>query len=556
MPHGDGDGDADRGGSDCFRLAFDLSPTGIGILGPDGRYRRINRALADLIGLGRPEDLVGTMWTEVVEPSDHAAIIAQIRELLATGRTTTTSEVAFTHGTGRKVHTVLTISLVRDADDALGSTIIQVQDVTRRTLTQAALAHQATHDPLTGLPNRTLVHRRLEAALDHARGHGRVVGLLFCDVDRFKRINDSWGHDVGDQLLVEVAVRIREAVRDEDVVGRLSGDEFVVVCGDLRSREEAAALADRLRCALEIDLVVHGHRVPVSLSIGVATAVDGEDATDLLRSADTAMYEAKAQGRDRLVVFDDALRRRAKHRLELEGQLRDAVEGDGLLLHHQPIVSLPDRAVVGHEVLVRWDHPEEGLLLPGRFLDVAEESDLIVDLGRWVLRAGMRETATRRAGKVGINISARHFARPDFARDVRRAVEATGLDPQRLVLELTESLLLQADLRTVADLEGLVADGMALALDDFGTGYSSLTHLQTLPVQIVKLDRSFLVDIATDARRRALVAAVLDMGRALQVDLVAEGVETAAQADLLVDMGCAFAQGHLFGRPEPLHPSA
>ena len=552
-PAHDGRQDALHDAEERFRLAFEMAPTGNAILQPDGRLIRVNASLGTMLGTDGSA-LLQRRITEVVRAEDRDRLQQFLDEVVA-GPGPVRVQLRLAHGSGRPVHVVVTASAVHDSGGAATCVIAQIEDVTARKLAQAALTHQATHDPLTTLPNRTLLLDRLGQALERSRRNGGHIALLFCDVDRFKRINDSLGHEVGDQLLVEIARRLRTSIRGADTAGRLSGDEFLVICEELGRESDAIRLAERVRAITDEPIAVAGHSLAVTLSIGVAHAGPNDQPAALLRRADTAMYEAKERGRGRVEVFDETLRERARARLQLETELRTAVDGDQLRLHHQPIVDLSTGDIVGREALVRWQHPVEGLLAPGAFLDVAEESDLIVDLGSWVLdeacRQGRLLTASSTRTHVAINVSARQLGRPDFRRRVENALATSGLGHGQLILELTETSLLKAAKSTLADVDALNRAGVRLAVDDFGTGYSSLTYLQKLPVGVVKIDRSFVADITTDAKRRAIAKAVISLGQALQLDVIAEGVEDAEQAAVLADMGCRQAQGYLFGRPTP-----
>ena len=543
-----------RQAEERFRLAFDMAPTGNAIVLPDGHFMRVNARLAAMVG--REEgDLLGQKATELVREEDRGKLRDYL-DRVAGGESVSRAEIRLTHRTGRPVHVSVTASWVHAANGGPAYMIAQIEDITARKLAQAALTHQATHDALTALPNRTLLLDRLGHALERSKRNKTHVALLFCDVDRFKRINDSLGHEVGDLLLVEIARRLRTTIRGADTAGRLSGDEFLVICEELETPDAALHLAERVRSITDEPIHVAGQTLSVSLSIGVAHAVGDEQPANLLRRADTAMYEAKERGRGRFEVFDEALRRRARERLELETELRRAVENDQLRLHHQPVVDLLEGTVVGREALIRWQHPTRGLLSPGAFLDVAEESDLIVDLGSWVLdeacHQGFLIGQQHEGDHVAVNVSAKQLGRPDFRMRVENALARSSLRHDQLILELTETSLLKASANTLADVEALSAAGVRWAVDDFGTGYSSLTYLQKLPVRVVKIDRSFVADITTDSKRRAIAEAVISLGQALDLEVIAEGVENAEQAALLADIGCRLAQGYLFGRPVPM----
>ena len=430
-------------------------------------------------------------------------------------------------------------------------------------ISEAELAHQATHDTLTGLPNRRAVHEhlgRLLRDLPHTEG---VVAVLFLDVDRFKLVNDTHGHGLGDELLLSVARRLRQCTRPEDLVARIGGDEFLVVVQGLAGPDDAIEVAERTRLAFAIPFEVRRGEITATTSVGVSIT-DGSDPRvdpeSMIRDADTAMYQAKEAGRDTVVVFDPSMRDRAAQRLELERDLRHALERDELSLHFQPVVRLPDGHVEGFEALLRWNHPTRGQVPPLTFVPVAEETGLIVDIGVWVLREAARRLATWRrtlpGGEdlfVAVNISARQLRDESLVHKVHEILVANQLPPAALHLELTESLLMEKRL-DAAELLGRLRDvGVRLAIDDFGTGYSSLAYLQRFSVDVVKIDRSFVDGVEQRASSEAsLVGAIVAMARALSVTTVAEGVETVEQAERLHDLGCDIAQGYLFSKPVPI----
>ena len=421
---------------------------------------------------------------------------------------------------------------------------------------ERATRHAALHDPLTGLPNRTLLHDRLEHALARRRREGVEVAVLMLDLDGFKVINDSLGHGVGDELLLAVAPRLRAAVRPHDSVARVGGDEFVAVC-ELQSRDDAVGVADRVADVLRHPIVLGSSEHFISASVGIAVAGAAHETPEsLLRDADAAMYRAKARGRGRYEIFDDAMRAHVLNRMETEQELRTAIYRDQLEVHFQPIVDVVDGRPVAVEALVRWRHPVRGLLAPDQFVGVAEETGLILDVGRRVLALAARQTADwqRRFEtplSLSVNVSGRQLADPDFVADVRAQVQDSGLAPGTLALEITESVLLEDAESPLAVLTALHEHGVRLELDDFGTGYSSLSYLKRFPLDGLKIDRSFLEDLEADPRAAAIVEAVIGMSQALAVNVIAEGIEAGAQLELLRAMGCHHAQGFFFSRPLP-----
>jgi diguanylate cyclase (GGDEF)-like protein len=429
---------------------------------------------------------------------------------------------------------------------------IEISSAEMRALHEELVA-QARHDKLTGLPNRAALLEGLAVTVPAARRARRPLALLFVDLDAFKLVNDSLGHAAGDDVLVRAAERIRGAVRSQDLVARLGGDEFVVVCADLDDPAEAIAVAERVVLALDEPFRTNGHDALVTASVGVAVS-DGDDVPeDLLRRADLAMYRAKAEGGARLVTFDAELQALAEQRMALESALRRAIEDDELVLHFQPIVSVDDGAPIALEALVRWNRPGHGLLGPGQFIPAAERCQLISTVGRWVTAQACAEAARwpDESIRVTVNLSARELAQDAVVASVASALEASGLAPGRLTLELTETTLLSTAAPIVANLGRLRALGVSIATDDFGTGYSSLSYLRSVPARLLKVDRSLTDGIERGGSEAAIMGAVITMGRALGLCVVAEGVERPEQLAALRMLGCDAAQGFLFARPMP-----
>lgn len=417
------------------------------------------------------------------------------------------------------------------------------------------LSHQALHDTLTGLPNRALVLDRAAQMIARvSRQPGSMAGALFVDVDGFKHVNDSLGHAAGDQLLKVVGERLQGAVRDEDTVGRLGGDEFVVLVETTPSEAALDVLADRLTDALRapVELGSGGKVFSVTASIGVACG-RYESPDDLLRDADLALYAAKAAGRDRYALFDTSMYGGVEGRLELAADLDAALREEQFLLAYQPIFELPSREVAGVEALIRWQHPTRGLVAPDSFIPLAEETGLIAAIGRWVLSEACRQAADWAADGlsigISVNVSAYQLGRNGFAEDVRRALQESHIDPSSLTLEITETALMR-DVRAACEhLLEIRALGVRVAVDDFGTGYASLSQLQRMPVDILKIDRSFVAALSDGGHGRGLLEAILGVGRSLSLTVVAEGIEEHEQLQMLEEMGCQMAQGFLLGRP-------
>lgn len=430
-----------------------------------------------------------------------------------------------------------------------------VQDVTAAREAEAHIQYLAHFDGLTGLPNRGAWMKHAQAALMLAHRHGDTLGVLFLDLDHFKTVNDSLGHPVGDRLLAAVARRLSGCLREEDVLARLGGDEFVALLPRLHRPDDAAMVARKLLAAMADTVHIEGHDLSPSVSIGIALYPnDGNDVDTLLKHADTAMYGAKAAGRNNYQFFVPEMNTRAFERLMLENALRRGIERNELILHYQPQIDAASGRISGCEALVRWEHPDLGLVPPAQFIPVAEDSGLIVPLGEWVLREACRQQVRWRDSAVGniqlaVNISALQFRRNDFVDTVARALEDTGADARYIELEITESALMQPDDHLIGRLDALCALGLTLALDDFGTGYSSLSYLKRLPISRLKIDRSFVKDLPSDAEDAAVTSATLSLAQALGLDVVAEGVETPAQRDYLVTRGCNALQGFLYSRP-------
>jgi diguanylate cyclase (GGDEF)-like protein/PAS domain S-box-containing protein len=444
------------------------------------------------------------------------------------------------------------------ADPDLNAIIFSVRDVTEQRTLEGELTRQAFEDSLTGLPNRALFRDRVEHAVArNQRGGGRVT-LLLVDLDDFKMVNDTLGHGAGDELIASVAERMSQQVRPSDTLARLGGDEFAVLVEDV-DEIEAAALAERLLAAIRQPVRLGNRDFAGTASIGVATTkADGSttDTGELLRDADLAMYSAKAAGRDRFAVFDPTMYADILREADERSQLEHALAHDEFVVHYQPIVDLPSGRLTGVEALVRWRHPQRGLLGPNTFIPLAESTGLIVPLGRWVLRQACRQAVAWHQNlpgaeqlRVSVNLSPRQFQYAGLVGDVQEILVESGIDPRQVILEITESLLMQDTDATITTLEQLRALGVQLAIDDFGTGYSSLSYLKRFPVNILKIDRSFVNGITTDPEDATLAEAVVQLGRALHLQTVAEGIETADQQAALRMLGCEYGQGYLFAKP-------
>jgi diguanylate cyclase (GGDEF)-like protein/PAS domain S-box-containing protein len=435
------------------------------------------------------------------------------------------------------------------------------RDISDREDADQRMQHMAYHDTLTNLPNRTLLTERINRALVRARRTGQVGALLFLDLDRFKRINDSLGHNVGDRLLIELANRLRQTLREEDTVARLGGDEFVVLLEGLgrcqeRAVEQAQEITNKLRSVFNDPFSLQGHTLYVTSSIGIVTFPhDGDSVDQLLRHADTAMYHAKGGGRDGARVFETRMDEAAISRLRFENELRIGIEQDQFELHFQPVLTIRDGLLLGAEVLLRWRHPEAGRIAPSDFLPYVENCALMLKLDHWVLQTTCRLLGEIQANPalqtpefLAINISHQQFHQPDFVERVLAIIAETGVDPRRLQFEVTEPVLIKDAADTVERMNQLRRIGVRFAIDDFGTGYSSLADLRQLPLDTIKIDRSFVRDIASDPNDAVIVRAILSMAGHLALHVIAEGVESREQLQFLREAGCRFYQGYL-GRP-------
>lgn len=454
-------------------------------------------------------------------------------------------------------------SPLRNANGRVIGGLAVIRDVTERVdaelerrRAQESLVHQAYHDALTDLPNRKQLMDYLVQMLGRIEWQQRLVAVMYLDLDHFQRINDTLGHSIGDAFIKVVAGMLMESLRDGDVVARLGGDEFVMVLDDVARVQDVSHIAQKILNLFVRPLNVEGHEVFVTASIGISVSpTDGADGETLLRNADTALYRAKGQGRNTFQFFLPEMNAEVSKRLTLETALRHALERDEFLLHYQPLIDIATGRPIGVEGLVRWQHPEWGLVPPLQFIPLAEETGLIIPIGEWVLRSACRQgrrwhEAGYRDFRVAVNLSARQFHIPTLLEDIRRALADTGFDPRCLELELTESILQNAD-KTLETLKALAAMGVEISIDDFGTGYSSLSYLRRFPIHKLKIDRAFVRDIARHGDDRAIVEAIVTLAKTLRYKVIAEGVERPEQLDYLRGLGCDEFQGYLFSPPVP-----
>jgi len=450
-----------------------------------------------------------------------------------------------------------TISVLRNEKGEVTHHIAVYLDITERKKEEERIQYLANYDVLTGLPNRYLLGDRLEQALNLAQRHQTKLAVMFIDIDHFKNVNDSLGHDIGDELLKTVAQRLKACLRRSDTIARQGGDEFIALLGDLNSEDEVTFVAEKMLESLRGEMQVGEHRLSVSLSIGVSVYPnDGETSVQLLRNADLAMYRAKDSGRNQFQYYEAGMNVKALQRMQLENDLRNAISKDQLMLYYQPKVKTSSGAVVGMEALLRWKHPQHGFISPAEFIPVAEESGLINEIGDWVLRqAALQQRIWQSQGyqivPVAVNLSVRQFTQKGLAEKFQAILREVGISPHYIELELTESLLMDMGQNSLAVMNQLSDAGFDLALDDFGTGYSSLSRLKLLPVKSLKIDQSFVRDIASDENDEAIVNATAVLAHALEMKVVAEGVETQEQLDFIRDLMCEEYQGYLFSRPVP-----
>jgi diguanylate cyclase (GGDEF)-like protein/PAS domain S-box-containing protein len=541
-----------------FRSLVQNSSDVVAVMDATGSLTYVSPAVTPMLGF-RAEELVGTNVMRLL-PADEVSRAMRLLEAVTEASFEQVNlEMRLRDRGGSWRNVDVTISDMRN-ESAVQGIVLNVRDVTVRRALEEDLQHKALHDELTGLGNRVYFEQRLNLALAREESRLDHVAVLLVDLDDFKEINDSLGHSVGDQLLMTIAERIRACLRVSDAAARQGGDEFVVLLEDTYGESEVFAVADRILLAISQPYHVDGRELTISASIGIVIDSDRSSTSDgLMRAADVAMYLAKDRGKGRYELFHEAAHASAFERLEMKAALGEAVRTGGLVLHYQPIVELTTGAVTGCEALVRWDHPERGLISPAEFIPLAEDSGLIVALGRWVLNEACRQLGEWDAKlpaanglRVSVNLSVRQIESMTLISDVHDAIEAGGITPDRLTLEITESLVMNDDVDTLHRLSQLRELGILLAVDDFGTGYSSLGYIQQFPLDVIKIDRSFVSRLdAPTAGSRQLVRTIVELAGGLHATTVAEGIETGAELDELMAMGCSYGQGYYFARPVP-----
>jgi diguanylate cyclase (GGDEF)-like protein/PAS domain S-box-containing protein len=542
-----------RDSEDRFRSLIQNSSDVTMILGTSGTFRYVSPAIRELLGY-EPDELIGLIATDFIAPEDHDRVRQKLGAEFQTQAGTTALEFRMVRNDGSEcdVEAVVSNQMARPS---VAGYVANVRDVTDRKRFEALLAHRALHDPLTGLPNRQLILDRADQMLVKSRRTGEPVAAYFIDLDNFKDANDSLGHAAGDHLLQAVAGRLHGLLRASDTVGRLGGDEFVILAEGMSLSAGPDAIADRIRAVLKPAFSVQGHEetpVTISASVGIACGVRST-AEDLLRDADIALYRAKGAGRDQSVTFETTMQSIAGERLTLRTELDSALERDEYFLVYQPIFDLVDLRMLGVEALIRWAHPSKGMIVPDAFIPALEENGRIVDVGRWVLGEACRQAALWKAEghdlSMAVNISMRQLESAGLVDDVKEAIEASGVDPSTLVLEVTESVLMKDANATVARLHHLKRLGVQIAIDDFGTGYSSLAHLRQFPVDILKIDRSFVSDMSRSPDAEAFIHTLVELGHTLGLVTLAEGIEEKIELDGLRTEQCDQGQGYYYSRP-------
>lgn len=539
-----------------FRNAFDHA-AGMALIQPNGKWIQVNDSLCKMLGFTE-EELLKESFQAITHTNDLEKDLANLYKLLNDKIPNYQLEKRYSHKNGDDVWVLQSASLIRDADCQPRHVILQIQDISDRKKAEQVIHHAAFHDALTGLPNRSLFADRLSMAIERAKcASDYLFAVVFVDLDRFKIVNDSLGHNMGDKLLVDLSRRVEKCVRSVDTIARLGGDEFAILLDGISKSDDAVEIADRIQAALQAEpFMLGGHEFFTTASIGIAYSATGyERPEDILRDADTAMYRAKANGKARYEVFDNHMRARAVDALTLENELRHALENGEIVPHYQSIVSLETGEITGFEALARWEHPQRGLISPAEFIPMAEETGLIVPLGISILRQACRQIHEwqKTLGcpdlTISVNLSGRQFRQADLVEAIEKVLFETGLRPHSLRLEITETIVMDNTAAAVEMLRRLKTIGVQLAVDDFGTGYSSLSYLHRFPFDILKIDRSFVSRMAIDRESRGIVRTIAALAAELGKEVVAEGVETEAHRDALLRLSCRYGQGFLFSKP-------
>ncbi|MCM2131909.1 two-component system response regulator [Larsenimonas rhizosphaerae] len=542
-----------RSSEESFRTAFDFAPTGMALVGMDGRFLQGNHAICRLLGHSA-STLVNQLQRDVSLPEDMAEEERQLLNLFIEGITSVQFEKRYINHAGQPVWTLVSVSLLRKSDIPV-CYLYQVHDLSLRKEYELHLARQANSDSLTGLPNRSALMTELNRLIVGSRRRQSKFALLFIDIDHFKQVNDTWGHDAGDQFISEVGRHLSSLVRASDFVARLGGDEFIILLSELTDASQIKPVVRKLLNHFAQPLTVGKLSIPCSISIGISMYPDdSEEPARLMQYADNALYQVKAEGRGSSQFYARELTDHLRQRLSLDDELERAVAQEEFELFYQPIVPLEARLPIKAEALIRWRHPVRGLVGAHEFINHLEDSGLIVDLGRWIIKEACRQAATwpmtnNLAPGVCINVSARQFRFDDLAKTVTEALDETGLTPERLCIEITEKLLMIDSERTLCTINELKALGVEIAIDDFGIGYSSLSYIRRFKPDKLKIDREFVMGISNSEFDERLLSAIIAMGDQLRIAIVAEGVETLEQRDYLKGQHCGYIQGFFYAKP-------
>jgi len=544
-----------RESEERFRSAFDHA-AGMALVAPNGRWIQVNKSLCEILGYSE-EELLTRDFQSITHRDDLNNILQQLRKLREQAVSSFQIEQRFVHKSGDFKWVLLSATAVKELQSNSPNLIFQIQDITDRKRAEQTLVYNAFHDALTGLPNRLLFMDHLKQSVERGkRKHHSPFAVLFLDFDRFKLINDSLGHMAGDQLLVDIAGRLRAAVRPGDTVARMGGDEFTILLDDLNSATEAEIVASRLLRNLSQPFELKGREVFISASIGIALSTLGyRQAEDVLRDADTAMYRAKTLGKARYEVFDKTMHLNAVNQLHLETDLWRAIERKELTLDYQPIVSFQNARIAGFEALLRWQHPARGIVSPPEFISVAEETGLIVPIGEWVIKEACRQIQCWQKLSpqtpplyVSVNLSAKQFMQQNLPKVIRLVLEHEGCLPNSLKVEITESMVMHNVDAAAKTLQDLCEMGIEISLDDFGTGYSSLSYLHRFPLSMLKVDRSFVSSMTENAENLEIIRTIVALARNLKMGVIAEGVETLDQFTQLQALNCDYGQGYYFSQ--------
>ncbi|WP_051029597.1 sensor domain-containing protein [Brevibacillus massiliensis] len=535
-----------------YRLITENTSDLIAVIDRDGTYSYLSPSHQAVLGY-EPAEMMSEKFRQWVYEADRAEVEEDIRSVLVTKKA---SQVEFRIPTknGSIIDVDAKINPILDQAGNVKDLVLVMRDITDRKKSEQTIYHLAYHDTLTELPNRRLFIERLHKEINQARRIKSELAVMFLDMDRFKDINDTWGHDVGDLILIEAAKRLKGCVRTGDVVARLGGDEFTVLLTNISRKEEVSSVAERVLAHFQKPLEWMGHQYNLSCSIGIAMfPADAANADDLLKRADTALYVVKSRGRNEYEFFTPAMEAKSLERILLENELRKAIEQEQFRLHYQPKLDLTTGELIGMEALVRWVHPELGLIAPGKFIPLAEECGLIIQLGEWVLRHACEQNkAWQDKGypplKIAVNMSAQQFQQKNLLEMIRGILDETRLEPKWLELEITESIFLHSENAT-AILQSIRELGVQVSIDDFGTGYSSFSYIKDLPIDTIKIDASFIRDLHHNKESQAIVKAILTIAQSLNLNVVAEGVETGDQLNILNGDGCAQGQGYYFSHP-------